>query len=401
MKQIKELKYYFLIAGIVSILTFASFFTLSSKANSISATPLNVFQTACKAINEKFYFNTSLDFQKLQSEFESKINTLKDAHLYIETLIKKLNDPYTRFLTKEEFKDELDIINSTLIGIGIKLDYKKPVILEVLPDSPAYKNGLKANDYIVAVNNIDTKKLDSTRVSKYLKGPKGTKVKIKVKRGLDTVEKTIVRKELEFKAVSSKMLEDNIALLKISSFIPKDTSKICKDEIQKLMSADGLIIDLRNNSGGLLKNAVEIADMFLSEGKIVSTVQGTKKANEFANSTTVYDGEVVILVNENSASASEILASALKENGRAKIIGKRTFGKGLVQEIVKLPDESAMHITTAAYLTPKGKNINKIGVAPDKIVRNTKAQLDAAKKYLKLIANNKKEQNFLLSSLSH
>ena len=220
-------------------------------------------------------------------------------------------------------------------------------------------------------------------------------VSIGVKRGNEIVSKLVQREELNFKTVSSNLLPGNLALIKIDSFVPENTSTLLKEELLKVMSANGLILDLRNNSGGLLKNAVEIADMFLSEGRIVSTVYNAKNINEFANSSKLFNSKVVILVNENTASASEILSSALRENGRATLIGKKTFGKGLVQEIVKLPDDSALHVTTAAYLTPSGKNIDKIGLIPDEIILDADKQLRRAKEIL----TGSKKDNLRIASL--
>lgn len=341
-----------------------------------------VFNAALTALNEKFYFKSNVNFKKLDSKFNHKINDLEEAHKNINRLVKELKDPYTRFLTKEEFKDEQDLISSSFVGIGVKLASKKPVIVTVLNNSPAQKNDIQPNDYILRVNNKSTFGLNSSQVAYLMRGLKDTELTIKLKRGSETLTKTLLRKELSFNVISSELLEENIALVKIDSFIPENTSTLFKDELTKFMSADGIILDLRNNTGGLLKNAIEIADMFLDEGKIVSTVSNSGKTNQYANSSKLYDSGLIILVNENTASASEILAGALRENNRAIIIGKKTFGKGLVQEIVKLPDESAMHITIAAYLTPNGNNINKKGLTPDETVVNDDAQLKRAKEII-------------------
>lgn len=339
-----------------------------------------VYKSAWNAINEKFYFNGKINLQTWENKFENEIRDLEEAHKCIGKLVKSLNDPYTKFLTREEFKDEQDIISSSFIGIGIKIDNNKPVILDVLTDSPAYKEGIKANDLILAVNETQTKNLTSNQVAKLLRGPKDSIVSIKIKRGSEILAKILQRKELKLKTVSSKMLTNSIALVKIDSFVPENTSGLFKEEIVKLMSAKGLIIDLRDNSGGLLKNATEIADMFLSEGKIISTVTRDNKKTQFANPLILFENFVVLLVNEKTASASEILASALQENNRAQVIGKKTFGKGLVQEIIKLPDDSALHVTTALYLTPRGTYINKRGIVPDKIVYEN--ELETAKEIL-------------------
>ena len=341
-----------------------------------------IYNTALKAINEKFFFKSNLNTEKWETRFKDKIVTVGDAHKYISKLVKGLNDPYTRFLSCEEFKDEQDIMKSSFIGVGVKLALNKPQIIDVIPNSPADKGGIKPNDYITRINSKSTFGLTPSQVAGLLRGEKDTILQIKIKRENQTISKTLKREELNFKVISSKSLGNNIALVKIDSFIPENTSKLFREELTKVMSANGLIIDLRNNSGGLLKNAVEIADMFLSEGKIVSTTSYIEKKNQYANSNVLYNSPIVILVNENTASASEILTSALRENNKAIVIGKRTFGKGLVQEIVKLPDDSALHVTIGTYLTPSGKNINKSGITPDKVVNNNEDQIQAAKKIL-------------------
>ena len=381
----KYLKFNILTFLVLSVLLYPSIFVQKVNADfEVSNTSLahEVYNSAWEKINEKFYFRSKLHLNSLKNKFEQKINDLNDAHKYINKLIKELDDPYTRFLTKEEFKDEQDVINSAFIGIGIKLSNTKPIILDVLPDSPASKEGLKPNDYILKVDNKSTHFLSTNKIVNLLRGPKDSIITIQIKREKEIFTKTLKRKELHFNSVTAKLLDNEIALVKIDSFIPENTSTLFKDKIIKLMSAGGLIIDLRNNSGGLLKNAIEIADMFLSEGRIVTTVYNSNKINEYANSSKLSDSKIILLVNENTASASEILASALKENNRALVIGKRTFGKGLVQEIVKLPDDSALHVTIAAYLTPKGNYINKIGLIPDEIISSEETQLERAKEIL-------------------
>ena len=368
---------------VLFLLSYSTIFIQRVKANFQITEPKLVYNTAWQVLNEKFYFKSNVNLQGWQNKFENKINDLDDAHSCINKLVGVLNDPYTRFLTKDEFKDEQDIINSTLIGIGIKLASKKPVILDVLPDSPAYKEDVRPNDYLLAINNQSTKSLSTGKIVDLLRGQKDTSLTITLRRGNDILDKTLIREELILKAVSTKLLENDIALIKIDSFIPENTSSLFRDELLKLMSTNGIILDLRNNSGGLLKNAIEIADMFLSEGKIVSTVDNSIKINEYANSSKLFNSNIVILVNENTASASEILTSALKENNIATVIGKRTYGKGLVQEVIKLPDDSALHVTIAAYLTPSGKNINNVGIIPDEIVSNEDKQIKKAIEILK------------------
>lgn len=391
----KYLKFNLLTFLIVFVLASPSIFIQKVNADFENLLAHEVYNVALRTISEKFYFKTSSHIENLGNKFQNKIHSLADAHRYITKLIKELNDPYTKFLTKEEFKDEQDIINASFVGIGIKLAANKPLVLDVISGSPADKTGIKNGDYVTSIDGKHTRFLTTSQITKLLRGPKDSLVSIGVKRGNEIVSKLVQREELNFKTVSSNLLPGNLALIKIDSFVPENTSTLLKEELLKVMSANGLILDLRNNSGGLLKNAVEIADMFLSEGRIVSTVYNAKNINEFANSSKLFNSKVVILVNENTASASEILSSALRENGRATLIGKKTFGKGLVQEIVKLPDDSALHVTTAAYLTPSGKNIDKIGLIPDEIILDADKQLRRAKEIL----TGSKKDNLRIASL--
>ena len=340
-----------------------------------------IYNSAINTLKDKYYLKSKIDFKRWQKK-ETNIKSSNDTYRYINELLGKLEDPYTKLLTQEEFKDEQNLINSSLVGIGIKLDIKKPVVKEILPNSPAHREGIEPNDLILAVGNKSTRGLRTSEVVGLIRGPKDSDLKLEIRRGKNILTKTLKREELKLISVSGKMLENSVALIKVESFIPDNTSRLFKEEILKLMSANGIIIDLRNNTGGLLKNATEIADMFLTEGKIVSTVTRLGKINNYANSDSSFDGQIIILTNENTASASEILASALKENNRATVIGKKTYGKGLIQEVIELPDHSALHVTVGAYLTPGGKNINKKGIVPDKIIRDEREQLQVAQEIL-------------------
>ncbi|MBI2995604.1 MAG: S41 family peptidase [Candidatus Melainabacteria bacterium] len=387
-KTKKYLKINLLTFLVLFFLLHSTIFIQKVSADSEKTKAVALYNTAWKVVNEKFYFKSTIDLDSWQNKFENKINNLTDAHKYINKLIKALDDPYTRLLTKEEFKDELNIMNSKLIGIGVKLALNKPKIIEVLPDSPANKEGLVPDDYIISINGKSTKHLNPNQVANLLRGQENSLLTVKLKRGDEILTKVLKRKEVKLKVVSSKLLDNDVAIIKISSFIPESTSELFKNEVLKLMATRGLIIDLRNNSGGLMKNAVEIADMFLKEGKIVTTVSDSGRKNEFANSDQITSSHLIILVNESTASASEILAGALKENKRALVIGKKTYGKSLVQEILQLPDDSALHLTIAAYLTPSGRNINKVGIVPDEIVSDEGMQVERAKEILISLEKN-------------
>lgn len=367
---------------VVFLLSSSTVFIQKVKANSNSIYANSIYKTAWETINEKYYFKSKVNLERWENKFENKIDDLDDAHNCINKLVRELDDPYTKFLSREKFQEEQDIINSTLTGIGVKLLNKKPIVLDVLAESPAEKEGIMPNDYILSVGDKSTNNLDGSQTADLIRGPVGAPFIVKLKRGEKVLTKTLRREELKFRAVSSRLLDNNIALIKIDSFLPANTSNLFKAEIIKHVSADGIIIDLRNNAGGLVKNAIEIADMLLKEGKIISTVDLSKTINDFANSSQIYNSNIVILANERTASASEILISALKENKRAIVIGKKTFGKGLVQELVRLPDDTALQITIAVYLTPNGTFINKKGIIPDVILNNEEKQLEKAREIL-------------------
>ena len=367
---------------VLSVLLFSLFSILDAgktSANNADPFATQVYKTAWNTINNKFYFKENFDIKSWESKFDSKIRSVEDSHKYINKLLSRLNDPYTRFLNKEEFDSEMKILSSSkLMGIGIKLSSQKPIVLDVLPESPAEYADIRKDDYIVSINGKTTFGLSAFQIASLIHGEPGKTVTVKLKRGRNIFERTAKFKELNFKSVTSELLPDNVLLLKVDSFIPENTSRLFKEELSKYSNLNGIILDLRNNSGGLMKNAVDIADLFLSTGKIVSTVTKTAVSNDYANSSQSYKNGLVVLVNENTASASEILTSALKENKRAYVIGRKTFGKGLVQEIVRLPDGSALHVTCAVYLTPQGNFLNKKGIIPNEVILDNDRQIERA-----------------------
>lgn len=373
-------------ALILAILFLALSFLEVNASSDESIKAKEVYNTAISNLKNKFFLETKIDFTKWENK---KVRDTNDAYFQINKLVKELNDPYTRHLTKEEFKDEQNLMKSSFVGIGVKLASNVPQIIDVIKDSPANKEDLRANDLIVKVNDRNTKGLNSNQISNLLRGQKDTFLTLAIKRNKTVLVKTLKRSDLNFQTVSSKDLGDNLALVKIDSFIPENTSRSVREELTKLMSKDGIILDLRNNSGGLFKNAVEIADMFLTSGEIVSTVTKSNERKDFAHPAQITKSNIVILVNERTASASEILTGALKENKRAMVIGKKTYGKGLVQEVVELPDKSGLHVTIAAYLTPSGKCINKVGIIPDILVNNEDEQLTKAKEILQSLKEQK------------
>ncbi|MBI1858793.1 MAG: S41 family peptidase [Candidatus Melainabacteria bacterium] len=318
------------------------------------------------------------DWNIWQDRYKGKLLTLDDAHKAIETMLTSLGDRYTRFLSKKDFEDEKQAINAKLSGIGIQIGLDKSqrlIVIAPIESTPAHKAGLRAGDEITEINGNPTKGISVEEAATQIKGPIGTKVTLTLLRGKENITKIIERAEIPIRAISkgdAKIIKRDIGYIRLNSFISHDASNEMREAVSKLEDAKGLIIDLRNNPGGLLTNAIEISDMFLDNGLIVSTVDRDGYIQSVkANKDSITNIPVVVLVNENSASASEIFSGALKDNQRAVVVGSTTFGKGLVQGINKLDDGSGVNITIAKYLTPAKIDINELGVKPDIEVKLT------------------------------
>jgi len=296
----------------------------------------------------------------------------------INGMIKTL-DPHSAFMTPEIYK-ELEVeTQGRFGGIGIEITILKDVLTVVSPieDTPAFNAGVKAGDQIIKIDGKSTKDITIMEAVKKMRGAKGTKVTITIMRENMTKSKDVIltRAIIQVKSVKAKTFEDKIGYIRIASFNERtadDLRKALKDIGEKVNPMKGLVLDLRNDPGGLLIQAIEVSDMFLKTGVIVSTRGRTKNmetktmARDNGNEITC---PIVILVNEGTASAAEIVAGALQDNGHALIIGTRTFGKASVQTVIPLEDGSALKLTTARYYTPKGRSIQAEGIKPDIIVK--------------------------------
>lgn len=291
----------------------------------------------------------------------------------IKGMIRNL-DPHSSFMTKEEYSEFMLETKGSFTGIGIEITIKDNILTVVSPieDTPAYKAGIKAGDKIFKVENEPTKDMTMLEAVKKIRGPKGTKVNLTILReGSDKpLEFSITRDVIPLKSVRHNLLSPDIAYIRISNFQSKtaeDLSSVIK-KLKKERKIKGLILDLRNNPGGLLSQAIEVSDIFLDSGIIVST-KGRNNAHNITASahenSTKIDYTIIVLVNGGSASAAEIVSGALQDNKKALILGTRTFGKGSVQTILPLSDGSGLRLTTARYYTPSGKSIQSSGITPD------------------------------------
>lgn len=287
-------------------------------------------------------------------------------------LVSSVGDPYTTYYTKEEFDSIMEKTSGVYAGIGVQMmvDQTDNTILvtDVFEGSPAEKAGMLSKDKIVGAEGQPLTGDDFNEAPKIIKGKPGTKVTVTVFRPStnETLDLEMKRENVIYPSVSHKMLEGDINYIKISSFeeLTYNQFKEALDEGTKA-NAEGLIIDLRDNTGGLLDVTVQIVDELIPEGVIVSTKDKNGKVKEMTSDDQYVDIPIVVLVNERSASASEVLSGALKDHNRAILVGNRTFGKGIVQTIMPLTDGSAIKVTTSQYFTPSGVCIQGEGIEPD------------------------------------
>lgn len=363
-------------------------FLITTDNNQVLAqTPQMLYDRAWCLINTRYVDQTNnhQDWKRWRHKYDDVIKTDEDAYVAIETMVSSLNDVYTRFLNPKEYSEENASIQGKLSGIGVQIGIREGKLLIIAPieDTPGERAGLKAEDEILEIDGKSTKGITVDAAADKIRGDEGTQVKLLVKRGKEPAKLyTITRANIELKSVSTKLpeniaLNDNIGYIRLSSFISRNATEEFKDALIKNKDKEGLIIDLRSNPGGLLSNALYIADFLLDSKVIVSTVdRDGYKETQRSTKTTLTNKPIAVLINGGSASASEILSGALKDNNRAIIIGKKSFGKGLVQEINKMPNGAAMHITIQKYLTPSGTDINKKGIEPDITVDYTKEDAD-------------------------
>ncbi len=360
-------------------------FTFQSVAQAYAPTAL--YDDVWKLINARFVDGSQngQDWRIWRNRYDDQLETEDDAYVAIMTMLASLDDRYTRFLDPEEFSEENRSIKAKLFGIGIQIGNRDDKLLIIAPieDTPAFNGGLKADDEIIKIDDVEAKGMNVRDAAKLIRGEKGTTVTLLIRReNKDDKPYIITRDEINLKAVADKPpfetdIPKNIGYIKISTFLSSRTFAEFKTFLEAKEDKDGFIVDLRSNPGGLLSNAVNIADIFLDGGGIVSTVErdGYKEVKRSSRQT-LTDKPVVILIDRGSASASEILSGALRDNNRAILVGRRSFGKGLVQEINRLPGGGGVNITTQRYLTPNDTDINKTGIHPDIEVEVTEEDIE-------------------------
>ncbi len=293
----------------------------------------------------------------------------------IKGYIEGLGDPYTEYISKEEMQEYMEDTLGNYVGIGIYMikDEKtnRVKVLSPIKNSPAETAGLQPGDLIIAVNGKEYTGDEMTQMSNDIKGEEGTEVTLTILRNNENIEIKVKREKIKVNPVESKVLENNIGYIAFTSF-DETTAEDFKSKFEELQKQNiqSLIIDLRNNGGGLVDQAVDIAGYVLDKDSVV-LYEVDKNKNEIEEKTTtdpIINMPIIILTNENTASASEILAGALKDYGKAKTVGIKTYGKGVIQEILSVKDGSGIKITTSEYQTPNRNKINKIGIEPNEKV---------------------------------
>jgi carboxyl-terminal processing protease len=329
------------------------------------------------------------DWRAIRTQYVVKGNykTKEEVYKAARQMLKNLNDPYTRFMDPKEFRDLQVETSGQLIGVGIQLSQnektKRLEVIAPIEDTSASKAGILSKDIITKIDGKSTVGMDVNKAVQLIRGKEGTTVKLTILRdGRQTLEFNLLRQQIEIHPVEAKYRPkelNGIGYIRLKQFSANASTEMGA-AIQKLESqgANGYVLDLRSNPGGLLYGAIDIARMWLNDGKIVSTVnrQGTGDVS-VANQSAITKKPLVILVDGGSASASEILSGALQDNKRAQLVGVKTFGKGLVQSVRPLSEGAGMAVTIAKYYTPSGKDINHAGIKPDVEVKLSKAQIQA------------------------
>ena len=339
---------------------------------------LFIFSKSLHSANDETTIYEKIDIfsdvlDKINKEYVDEINQNEVMDAAINGVLQSL-DPYSAYMSPESFDSMRTETSGEFGGLGIEVSMEAGVVKVISPldESPAYEAGVKAGDYIVKINEHQVQGKTLSEAVDLMRGPVGSDIEITVRRigERKALVFNITRKIIKIQSVKSKKIDKNIGYIRLTAFNENSSSQVRKKikEFDKDKNIKGYILDLRNNPGGLLSQAIKISDFFLSNGEIVSTKSRKENENRkwFANEGDILNGKtLVVLINNGSASASEILAGALKDHKRAILIGETTYGKGSVQSIIPLKNKGAIRLTISKYYLPSGVSISEVGVDPD------------------------------------
>lgn len=359
---------------------------LSQSKAFFEESPKELIDEVWQLINRNYVDATfnQVDWEAVRTDFLGREYTNQtEAYDAVREMLEQLEDPYTRFMDPQEFRNMQIDTSGELTGVGIQIsqdeETKEIVVVAPIEDTPAFEAGIRSKDVILKIDDESTEGMELNDAVSRIRGPVDSEVVLTIRRGEETLEVPIIRARIEIHPVRYNVQtgpEGPVGYIRLTQFSANAATEM-REAIQSLEAegVTGYILDLRSNPGGLLYSSIDIAQMWLNEGTIVSTVnrQGVVD-EEVAGNRALTDRPLVVIVDGGSASASEILSGALQDNQRAVLVGTRTFGKGLVQSVRSLADGSGVAVTVAKYLTPSGRDIDKQGIDPDIAIELTDEQ---------------------------
>ena len=370
------------VGGVVTAMgvTSPGFSLPSASGGSIRDSPKEVIDQVWQIVYRDFLDSTGVydetSWRELRRDLLNKsYGGNAESYEAIRGMLASLDDPYTRFLDPKEFKEMQIDTSGELMGVGIQLSVDKTtkelIVVSPIEGTPASRAGVQSKDVIVSIDGASTKGMTTEDAVKLIRGPEGTEVVLGLRRDDEVLNVPLKRARIEINAVKATLNTSpngrKVGYIRLKQF-NANASREMREAVKdlELQGAEGYVLDLRSNPGGLLESSVDIARQWLNEGTIVSTRtrEGIRDVRR-ATGSAMTDKPLVVLIDQGSASASEILSGALQDNSRAQLVGQKTFGKGLVQAVRRLADGSGMTVTIAKYLTPKGADIHKHGIKPD------------------------------------
>jgi carboxyl-terminal processing protease len=373
-------------AAVLAAVTLANTGCSSKSLASFRGSPKELVDEVWQIIDKSYVDGTfnQVDWKAVRNDYLNRTYTSDEqAYKAVREMLKKLDDPYTRFMNPEEFKNMQVDTSGELTGVGLQLTQdektKKLVVISPIEDTPAFTAGIQAKDIITKIDGKSTEGMDTNQAVNLIRGPVNTEVTLTILRNSKELEFKLKRAKIEIHPVRHSVQKSpigQIGYIRLNQFSANAASEM-RSSMQDLekKKVTGYILDLRSNPGGLLYGSIEIARMWLKQGTIVSTVDRAGETDrQTANQKALTDKPLVILVDGGSASASEILSGALQDNKRAVLVGTKTFGKGLVQSVRGVGNGAGLAVTIAKYFTPSGRDINHLGIEPDFKVELTDAQ---------------------------